>query len=181
MDMTRNTILITGGSSGIGFELARQLCEDNTVIITGRDPEKLNAAKSALSKIHAIQSDVSQAGAIATLHDEVTRDFPALNILINNAGIMRKVNLLDGEADLSAITREVETNLSGPIRTVRQFLPHLQKQQIAAIVNVTSGLAFVPFPISPVYSATKAGLHAFTQALRVQMRKTRVKIFELAP
>lgn len=181
MNMTRNTILITGGSSGIGLELARQLCGDNTVIITGRDPEKLRAAKSALRKIHAIQSDVSDSGAIAALCDKVTQDFPPLNILINNAGIMRKINLHDGEANLYDITREVETNLSGPIRTVRQFLPHLQKQQTAGIVNVTSGLAFVPFPISPVYSATKAGLHAFTQALRIQMRKTRVKIFELAP
>jgi uncharacterized oxidoreductase len=181
MNMTRNTILITGGSSGIGFEVARQLCEDNTVIITGRDPEKLRTAKSALRKIHTFQSDVSDPGAIAALHDKVIRDFPPLNILINNAGIMRKINLRDGEVDASVIIREVETNLSGPIRTVRQFLPHLQKQQTAAIVNVTSGLAFVPFPISPVYSATKAGLHAFTQALRIQMRKTRVKIFELAP
>jgi uncharacterized oxidoreductase len=181
MNMTRNTILITGGSSGIGFEVARQLCEDNTVIITGRDPEKLRTAKSVLRKIHTFQSDVSDPGAIAALHDKVIRDFPPLNILINNAGIMRKINLRDGEVDASVIIREVETNLSGPIRTVRQFLPHLQKQQTAAIVNVTSGLAFVPFPISPVYSATKAGLHAFTQALRIQMRKTRVKIFELAP
>jgi uncharacterized oxidoreductase len=181
MNMTRNTILITGGSSGIGFELARQLCEDNTVIITGRDSEKLKAAKSALPKIHAIQSDVSDPGAIAALQVQATRDFPPLNILVNNAGIMRKINLRGSEADPLAITCEIETNLSGPIRTVSQFLPHLQKQPTAAIVNVTSGLAFVPFPISPVYSATKAGLHAFTQALRIQMRKTRVKIFELAP
>ena len=181
MDMTRNTILITGGSSGIGLELARQLCPENTVIITGRDQQKLSDARAAIGNIHVMQSDQSNPSEIAVLHDRVMRDFPSLNILMNNAGIMRKINLRDGVTNLSDITREIEINLSGPIRMVKQFLPHLQKQQAAAIVNVTSALAFVPFPIAPVYSATKGGLHAFTQALRVQMRKTRVKIFELVP
>jgi len=181
MKMTGNTILITGGSSGIGLELARQLATENTVIITGRDAGKLSAAATAIGRAHAVQSDVSDPNAIAVLHDRIVREFPSLNILINNAGIMRKVSLRDGGADLLAINGEIDTNLSGPIRMVKRFVPHLEKQQTAAIVNVTSGLAFVPFPISPVYSATKAGLHAFTQALRVQMRHTPVKIFELAP
>ena len=181
MKMTGNTILITGGSSGIGLELARQLRTENTIIITGRDEEKLNAARNALGKAHTVRSDVSDPREIAALHDRVVREFPTLNILINNAGIMRKVSLRDGGADLADLNREVETNLSGPIRMVKQFLPRLEKQQSPAIVNVTSGLAFVPFPIAPVYSATKAGLHAFTQALRVQTRRTAVKIFELAP
>jgi uncharacterized oxidoreductase len=101
--------------------------------------------------------------------------------LINNAGVMRKISLHDGVADLTGITREIQTNLNGPIRMVNQFLPHLKKQKSPAIVNVTSGLAFVSFPISPIYSATKAGLHSFTQALRVQMKKTNIKVFELAP
>jgi uncharacterized oxidoreductase len=181
MQMTGNTILITGGSSGIGYELARQLCAQNTVIITGRDLSKLNAAKATLKQVHVIQSDVADPAAVAALYAQVTQEFPALNILINNAGIMRKNNFLDGNTDLIDITRELTTNLDGPIRMTKQFLPHLMRQKSAAIVNVSSGLAFVPFPISPVYSATKAGLHAFTLALRVQMKKTRVKIFELAP
>lgn len=181
MKMTGNTILITGGSSGIGRELARRLCLENTVIITGRDEEKLKAARIALGTVHAIHSDVSDPNAIAALHERVVREFPSLNILINNAGIMRKINLREGSVDLADVNREVETNLSGPIRMVQQFLPHLEKQHSPAIVNVTSGLAFVPFPISPVYSATKAGLHAFTRALRVQMSRTAVRIFELAP
>lgn len=181
MNMTGNTILITGGTSGIGLELARQLCAQNLVIITGRDEEKLEAAKASLGRVHSLRSDASDTTAIAALHERVLTEFPSLNILINNAGMMRKVNLRDGSVDLVDINREVETNLSGPIRMTKLFLPHLEKQHSAAIVNVTSGLAFVPFPISPVYSATKAGLHAFTQALRVQMSKTAVRIFELAP
>lgn len=181
MKMTGNTILITGGTSGIGLELARQLCGNNIVIITGRDAAKLGLAKAKLGNVHTVQSDVSDPNAIAALYEQITQEFPALNVLINNAGIMRKVNLHDGNTDLTDITSEIETNLNGPVRMVKQFLPHLKKQETAAIVNVSSGLAFVPFPISPVYSATKAGLHSFTLALRVQMRRSNVKIFELAP
>ncbi len=94
---------------------------------------------------------------------------------------MRKINLRKGDADLADVTREIEIDLNGPIRMIKRFLPQLTRQFSAAIVNVSSGLAFVPFPISPIYSAAKAGLHAYTQALRVQMRGTKVKIFELAP
>src|ERR1700728_1300808 len=181
MKMTGNTILITGGTSGIGLELARQLCQNNTIIIAGRDQNRLNRAKAKLGSAHTIQSDVSDPVAIAALYKNVTREFPGLHILINNAGVMRKISLPDGMADLTDITREIETNLNGPIRTINQLLPHHKKQKSPAIVNVTSGLAFVPFPISPIYSATKAGLHSFTQALRVQMKKTNVRVFELAP
>jgi uncharacterized oxidoreductase len=181
MNLSGKTILITGGSSGIGFELARRLCAQNTVIVTGRSQEKLEAAKAALARIHIYRSDAGDLKDIESLHRAVTQDFPSLDVLINNAGIMRKVNLRDGIADLTDLNREIEINLSGPILMVKQFLPHLERQRAAVIVNVTSGLAFVPFPISPVYSATKAGLHAFTQALRVQMRNSSVQVFELAP
>jgi uncharacterized oxidoreductase len=181
MRMTGNTILITGGTSGIGLELAKQLHRDNTIIITGRDPHRLDLARTLLGDVHAMQSDVSDPGAIGALYINVTQEFPSLNVLINNAGIMRKISLHDRAADLTGITREIESNLNGPIRMVSQFLPHLKKQKSPAIVNVSSGLAFVPFPISPIYSATKAGLHSFTQALRIQMKNTNVKVFELAP
>ena len=102
-------------------------------------------------------------------------------MLINNAGIMRKVNLQDGGGDLGNLAREIDINLTGPVRMVKQFLPHLRVQSNATIVNVLSGLAFVPFPISPIYSAAKAGLHAFTRALRVQLKNTSIRVFELAP
>ena len=182
MKLKNKTILITGGSSGIGLELARRLIAlGNTVIITGRDSEKLHAAKRALPQVHAIQSDVSDAGAIAALHAQVTAQFPALNVLINNAGIMRNLDLNDTRHGVADITREIDINLSGPLRMVQQFLPHLKAQKDAAIINVSSGLAFVPFVSAPVYSATKAALHSYSQALRVQLRGSSVAVIELAP
>jgi uncharacterized oxidoreductase len=182
MKTAGNTILITGGTSGIGFEMAAQLLErNNTVIITGRDQAKLDAAQRKLPKVHAIQSDVSDPRAIFFLFEELSRRFPALNILINNAGIMRKINLHDASISLEEVSREIETNLVGPVRMVKQFLPLLKAQPSAAIVNVSSGLAFTPFPISPIYGAAKAGIHSFTQSLRVQLKNTGVKVFELAP
>ena len=181
MKLSGNTILITGGTSGIGLELTRQLHRDNTVIVTGRALEKLTQVRATLGGVTCIQSDVSDPAAIAALFEKVTREVPALNVLINNAGVMRKINLHDGAADLSDLTREIDINLNGPIRMVTRFLPHLKKQAAPAIINVSSGLAFVPFPLSPIYSSTKAGLHSFTQALRVQMRGTNVEVFELAP
>jgi uncharacterized oxidoreductase len=181
MEMTGNTILITGGSSGIGMELARQLAKDNVVIITGRNRAKLDSAKAELGNVHAIQSDAGDPNAILELYETLTHEFPALNVLVNNAGIMRKISLRDGADDLTDVVREIDINLNGPIRMVAQFLPHLRKQKSPVIINVSSGLAFVPFPLSPIYSAAKAGIHAFTQALRFQLKRTNVKVFELAP
>jgi uncharacterized oxidoreductase len=114
------------------------------------------------------------------LKQTIESKFPQTNILINNAGIMRKLNMHDSR-DLQDVTREIEINLMGPIRMTQEFLPFLKKQKDAAVMNVSSGLAFVPFALSPVYSATKAGLHSFTQALRFQLKYTNVKVFELAP
>ena len=182
MHLTNHTILITGGSTGIGLELAKQLLQKgNTILITGRDQGKLDRAKKLLPQIHTFQSDVSNPEAISALFKKVTEQFPALNILINNAGIMRTINLHDQEGSLTDLTQEIETNLNGPIRMAKQFLPHLKRQKSAAILNVTSGLAFVPLPVSPVYCATKAGLHSFTESLRVQLKHTNVEVFELAP
>ncbi len=182
MRISNNTILITGGTSGIGLELATQLLAlGNTVIITGRDQAKLDRIKREHPLLHTNQSDVSGPKAIASLYERVSREYPALNILINNAGVMRKINLQDKGSDLENISREIETNLIGPLRMVKQFLPLLKAQPSAAIVNVSSGLAFTPFPISPVYCAAKAGVHSFTQSLRVQLKNTNVKVFELAP
>lgn len=182
MKTTGNTILVTGGSSGIGMQIAAQLLAlGNTVIVTGRDPERLAAVKARHPRLDTIQSDVSDPGSIAQLHALVLQRHPSLNVLVNNAGVMRKLDLQHTGADLSDISRELETNLAGPIRMVQQFLPQLSGRDEAAIVNVSSGLAFVPFPIAPIYSATKAGLHAYTQSLRVQLKDTRIKVFELAP
>jgi uncharacterized oxidoreductase len=183
MELTKNAILITGGTSGIGFELAKQLvARGNVVIITGRDEERLQKAKRAISGLNTIKSDVSRVGEIASLFDQVTRDFPALNVLVNNAGIMHTINLQkSGAGKSSDVTAEIETNLNGPIRMIDKFLPFLKTKSQAAIVNVSSGLAFVPLPTSPVYCATKAGLHSYTQSLRIQLKRTHVRVFELAP
>jgi uncharacterized oxidoreductase len=180
MKLKSDTILITGGTSGIGLEMAKQLISlGNTVIVTGRDISKLKLTKKELPSVHIYQSDVSDSQAIGELYSKVTADFPKLNILINNAGIMRAVDFNDTEYD--KICSEIDINLSGPIRMVQQFLPHLKKQPEAAIVNVSSGLAFITFPKTPVYSAAKAGLHTYTKTLRLQLKNTSVKVFELAP
>jgi uncharacterized oxidoreductase len=180
MQLQNNTILITGGTSGFGYEFASRLLNlGNTIIITGRNAEKLEQTKKRLPGIHTFQSDVSDPAAIKSLYEQVVRQFPALNILINNAGEMRRIDLLDTSIDPLDICREIDINLSGPIRMVQQFLPHLLAKESAAILNVTSGLALVPFPLSPIYGATKAGLRSYTKSLRVQLKKTHVKIFEL--
>jgi uncharacterized oxidoreductase len=182
MRLSGNTILITGGTSGIGLELATRFAAlDNTVIVTGRSRAKLDAVSTKVPGVHAIQSDVSDPTAMTALYDYVTGRFPNLNILINNAGIMRKINLHAFGSDLRNLTREVEINLNGPIRTTVQFLPQLKTQKAAAVVNVSSGLAFVPLAISPVYCATKAAIHSFTQSLRLQLKQTNITVFELAP
>ena len=180
MELTNNTILITGGTSGFGYEFANRLIAlGNTVIITGRDQVKLDLTKKKLPAVHIFQSDVSKAEDIKLLYKNVTTQFPQLNILINNAGEMRKIDLQDETIDLDNIVREININLSGPIRMVQQFLPHLKIKGNAAIVNVTSGLALVPFPLSPVYGATKSGLRSYTKSLRVQLKNTGIKVFEL--
>ena len=181
MKLTQKTILITGGTSGIGLELAKQLLQrGNTVLITGRDQEKLTATERALPGVHTFQSDVSDPAAIAALYNDVVTRFPTLDTLINNAGIMRNLNL-NQDRDLDDVTREIGINLSGPVRMVQQFLPHLKTRKNALIVNVSSGLAFIPLPVAPVYCATKAALHSFTQSLRVQLSGTGVTVIELAP
>jgi uncharacterized oxidoreductase len=181
MKLEQKTVLITGGTSGIGLQMAWQLLQrDNTVIVTGRDRQKLDAAERMLPKIHTFESDVSDPAAIVALHDRVLAQFPDLDVLVNNAGIMRNLNLND-DRDLNDVTREIDINLSGTVRMVQQFLPQLKTRPGALIVNVSSGLAFIPLPISPVYCATKAAIHSYTQSLRIQLDGTGVTVVELAP
>jgi uncharacterized oxidoreductase len=181
MKLQDRTVLITGGTSGIGQELARQLlARGNKVIITGRDAKRIDDTMTRLPGLHGVVSDATDAAAIAALHAEVTARFPELDVLVNNAGIMRSIDL-GSPRPLQDLTREVEVNLSAPLQMVQQFLPHLQSRKDSAIVNVTSGLAFVPLTIAPVYSAAKAGLHAYTRALRAQLEGSGMRIIELAP
>jgi uncharacterized oxidoreductase len=182
MNLSGNTILITGGSSGIGLEFAKVLlAKKNTVIITGRSEKKLLEAKAALPGVVTIQSDAGNADSINALFKKVISEFPKLNILINNAGIMRELNFNDQTIPDETLIGEIQTNLMGPIRLSKIFIPHLKQQSSSAIVNISSGLAFVPLPISPVYCATKAALHSFTRSLRVQLKRSSIKVFEIAP
>jgi len=182
MELKDSTVLVTGGTSGIGLEFVKQLVEQKAnIIITGRDLEALYETKKQYPKVHIFQSDVSKPNEIEQLYKDVIREFPELNMIINNAGIMRLIDLQDTTLDLENINREIATNLSGTVQMVHQFLPHLQKQKSAAIVNVSSAIAFLSYSSAPIYSATKAGVHAYTQALRLQLENTNVKVFELIP
>src|ERR1700761_544702 len=182
MKMSKNTVLITGGTSGIGHALAALfLKRGNTVLITGRTEENLTIARQSLPGVHTYRSDVSDPAAIRQLYADVAHAFPDINILINNAGIGLKRNLNDTTVPLEDLNREIETNLTGPIQMIQQFLPLLKRQQTAAIVNVSSGLAFVPLAVKPIYCATKSAMHSYTQSLRAQLRRSSVTVVELVP
>ncbi|QDH73501.1 SDR family NAD(P)-dependent oxidoreductase [Brevundimonas sp. M20] len=181
MRLMHATILITGGSSGIGLELARQLlARDNTVIIVGRRPESLEAAQARLPDLHIAVCDVSRPAAVAELFDELAPAFPALNVLVNCAGGMQRLDLL-ADRGSPELTAEIDVNLKGAMWMVARFLPLLKTQPQAAIVNVTSGLAYVPLAAAPIHSASKAGFHAYTRALRAQLAESAVQVFEIAP
>lgn len=182
MNLQNSTILITGGTSGIGLEFVRQLTElGATIIVTGRTLYALNETGKSFPNVHTFQSDVSKPENIEQLYSEVTKKFPDLNVLLNCAGQMRQIDLQDATLDLENLTREIDTNLSGTIQMVHQFLPHLIKQKEAAIINVSSAIAFMAYSIAPIYSASKAGLHAYTKTLRLQLQNTNVKVFEVIP
>jgi uncharacterized oxidoreductase len=181
MKMTGRTVLITGGTSGIGLELANQLISrGNTVIVTGRNPDRLHDAVRSVLGLHAVASDVSDPASIELLYRTVSDRFPSLDTLVNNAGTMRNIKL-NQSWELNDLTAEIDGNLKGPMWMVQTFLPLLRRQKRSLIVNVSSGLAFIPFPAAPMYSASKAAVHAYTQCLRAQLEGTSVSIVELAP
>jgi uncharacterized oxidoreductase len=180
MKLTDNTILITGGGSGIGRGLAEALhALGNQIIISGRREHTLDEVTEANPGMASVTLDVDDPDAIRSFAEEMIELHPTLNVLMNNAGIMRPENLKAQQvADAEAI---IATNFLGPIRLTAALLPHLQKQLRSAIINVSSGLAFVPFPVTPTYSATKAALHSYTQSLRVQLQGTSVEVIEIIP
>lgn len=181
MKLSGNTILITGGSAGIGLALAHKFIElGNKVIVTGRNIERLNAAKSAAPELHTMQSDASDPTAVRALANQVDQQFPELNVLINNAGIMIPKNLTGPTKDLEGLTKELDVNVAGPIRTVSVFVERLKANK-GTIINVSSGLAWVPLQLAPIYCATKAALHSYTVSLRQQLADHGVEVIELAP
>ncbi|KXV39581.1 DltE [Gluconobacter japonicus] len=180
MKQTGNTILVTGGGSGIGQSLAQRLHDaGNTVIVAGRRKDALESAIAGRPNMHALTLDIESANGIADFSDRLLKAYPDLNIVINNAGIMRFEDLTKTH-DLTDAENTITTNLLGPIRLINALTDHLMKQQDAVIINVTSGLAFVPLTTTPTYNATKAAIHSYTIALR-EVLKGKVEVIELAP
>lgn len=181
MKTSGNTILITGGTSGIGLGLALRWHEaGNKVIVAGRRVELLDQLTTEHPGIESITLDIADPASITRAADTVAAGYPDLNVLVNNAGIMLAEDLLD-PACLRIAEDHITTNLLGTIRMTYAFTPLLVSKEDAAIVNVSSALAFVPLPRTPTYNATKAALHSFTDSLRVQLADTAVQVIEMAP
>lgn len=182
MNITNNTILITGGGSGIGLEIAKALSPTNKIIIVGRNKEKLDAAAKDLENVFTIQADITNESDVNKLYEEVKTTFGGINILINNAGNAYVYNLAtDGDIYSKAVA-EFTTNYFAPLRLTDKFLPLLKEQNEAAIVNVSSIVGFVPGSHLPTYSDSKAALHSHTRLLRYELAKeTNIKVFELMP
>lgn len=180
MKTSGNTILVSGGGSGIGLALAQRWHDaGNVVIITGRNAAKLEGAVAGRANMHAMTLDVTDPAAIAAFAADVVARFPALNVLVNNAGVMM-YEQANAKRDLTDAETTLVTNILGPIRLTDALIGQLAAQADSAIINVTSGLAFVPLPKAPTYSASKAAMHSYTQALRVQL-KGQVEVIEIAP
>jgi uncharacterized oxidoreductase len=182
MKINGNTILITGGGSGIGRGLAEALqALGNQVIIAGRRKHALEATTAANPGMKSVPLDIDDAGSIRAFAAQLATEYPALNVLINNAGIMRLENLQAQPEDLGDAEAIITTNLLGPIRLTAALLPLLRKQQASTIMMVSSGLAFVPLAPTPTYCATKAAIHSYTQSLRYQLKGSSTEVLELIP
>lgn len=180
MKLTDNTILITGGASGIGFALAKQLSRNNQVIICGRNEATLQAAKAEVPDLVTRVCDVADPTSRFEMVKWLRDAHPELNVLINNAGVQTRRDFTQ-EASIGNLDQEVAINFTAPIHLITELLPTLSQKDKAFIINVSSGLAFTPMADVPVYCATKAALHSFTLSLRHQLKATGVSVIELAP
>ena len=182
MDISGNTVLITGGASGIGYSMAEAFVDAGSeVILCGRREAKLLEAQKKHPSLHFRTCDVADDRQRSDLDDWVVTRFADLNVLVNNAGVQRDVDFTKGIGEFLAGENEIRINLEAPILLSGLLVPHLTGKKGATIVNVSSGLGFVPAAKMPVYSASKAGLHAFTMALRQQLLRLRIKVFEVVP
>ena len=178
MQTTGKTILITGGGSGIGAALAHEFHEaGNQVIIAGRRQAALDAVVAAHPGMAAMTLDMEDAAAIVAFADKLVAEFPALNAVVLNAGVM----IAEEGIDLAIAETTVATNLLGPIRLSHALLPHLRAQSAASLITVSSGLAFVPLAATPTYSATKAAIHSWSQGMRAQLKDSSIEVIEIVP
>lgn len=180
MQRSGNTILITGGSSGIGLEMTKQFsARKNTVIICGRNKEALLQAQQLVPGIHIYACDLSIESERIQLATWLTTHHPHLNLLINNAAIVHRENFTLDPSGYEKAVKEIETNLTAPIHLIHLLLPLLRKKSSAAILNITTGLVYTPRTLYPIYNATKAALHSFTQVLREQIKPDSIEVIEV--
>jgi uncharacterized oxidoreductase len=180
MKLQQQTVLITGGSSGIGLELAKQLmAKNNKVIICGRSAENLKRAQSNCPQLHTIQCDISIDTDRYALVEWIKVNHADLSILVNNAAIVHKTDFQSDPDIIEKADAEIKTNLLAPIALAKLFLPLLEQKKSSAIINITTGLVYAPRAVYPIYNATKAALHSFTQVLRQQMKKSSIKVIEV--
>lgn len=184
MKLLNRTIVVTGGTSGIGLAFALNLSNrGNRVIVIGRNQTTLDQVTHKHKGLIGLQGDVSNANSVREMAAILRDRYPEVSILFNSAGIMRAFELMDDTLDLERTTAEVDTNLNGTIWMTEALLPQLARQDEAMVVTVSSGLSYVTSPVHPVYSATKAGVHMFTDALRIQLKKSgkNIHVMELVP
>lgn len=182
MNLTGNTILITGGGSGIGFALAKRFAKAGSeVIICGRRAEQLALSKKECPSLHTVSADISRESERISLFQKISQEFPKLNVLINNAGVQNRPPSILEPQKWTDTEFELAVNLHAPIHLANLFASFLAKKEKAAMINVTSGLAFCPISFMPVYCASKAALHSFSQSLRHQLSKTSIEVIEVAP
>ena len=182
MELSNRTVLVTGGTSGIGLGIAESFLRSKSkVIVCGRNKEKLSTVKNNFPDIIVLPCDVGNASQRKKLAQEVLRRFPDLDILVNNAGIQRYIDLKKGYDELKSGEDEIAINFVATVELTSLFIGHLMKRPSAAIINVSSGLGFMPMPNTPIYSATKAAVHTYTLVLRQQLKNTEVRVVEIVP
>jgi len=180
MKLQNNTILITGGSSGIGFELSKYFIQKgNKVIICGKSNDKLNAAKEIEPKLITYQCNLSDSKQCSEFAKIIRENHPDLNILINNAAIVNKIDFIDDENAIDLAENEYQTNLIAPIRMTKMLYKTIIENDSSAIINITTGLIYAPRVIYPFYNSSKSALHSFTQTLRIRLKDEKTKVLEV--
>jgi uncharacterized oxidoreductase len=182
MELSNRTVLVTGGTSGIGLGIAEAFYRSRSrVIVCGRDRKKISEVERRFPEVAALPCDVGDAGQRDDLAAEVLRRFPGLDTLVNNAGIQRYIDLKKGYDELKSGGDEIAINLVSTVELTALFIGHLMKRQAAAVINVSSGLGFMPLANTPIYSATKAAIHIYSVVLRQQLKDTSVRVVEVVP